>query len=108
MKLNFLKKHRFKVLSAGFLLVYFAGYCGTTKIITQGTGGLTGPLLVRIFKTENHLVAFYPFYLLEQWIRNGSLTEASYFFNVDFEDRNYKRGWLYGDGKYDRIWYDPY
>jgi len=97
-------------LAIGFGLVavvYVGFFVGTTTVQPQGTGGLSGPLHVRMFKSEKHLMAFYPLYLVERWIRNRSFCYASSYFNVDFEDGHYERDWLYGDGKYSRIWYDP-
>jgi hypothetical protein len=105
---NWIRKHRGKVIAAGAVFVYVALYFISTTVHPQGTGGLSGPLKVRMFKSETHLLGFYPVYLVERWIRNGSLTMASYYFNVDFKDEKYDHSWLYGDGKYDRIWYDPH
>ena len=105
-----MKPHLKRRLLVGFgvvALVYVGFYIGTTRVVPQGTGGLTGPLRVRMFKSEKHLLAFYPLYLVERWVRNRSLCYAQYYFNVDFEDGHYERFWLYGDGKYSRIWYDP-
>jgi hypothetical protein len=80
-------------------------YFVTTSISPRhGLGGLSGPMNVRMFKSVGHLIAFYPQYLVERVIRNRSLTAASYRFNCDFEDRDYKWSWLYGDGKYGSFW----
>jgi hypothetical protein len=100
-------KRRLAICFGVVVSVYIGFYLGTTKILPQGTGGLSGPLKVRVFKSENHLIAFYPLYLIERWVRNCSLTHAAYYFNVDFKDGHYDHSWLYGDGKYSRIWYDP-
>lgn len=89
-----------------FVLVYIGFYLATTTVKHQGTGGMSGPLRVRVFKSEKHLMAFYPLYLVERWVRNGSFCYAQYYFNVDFDDGRYERSWLYGDGKYSRIWYE--
>jgi hypothetical protein len=59
---------------------------GTTVVRPQGTGGLSGPLKVRVFRSENHLIAFYTLDLVERCVRICSLTDASYYFNVDFKD----------------------
>jgi len=90
----------------GFLFVYIGLYLATTTVRPQGHGGMTGPLEVRVFQSENHLVLFYPLYLVERWVRNGSFCDAVYYFNVDFRDGNYRHFWLYNDGVYGRIWYD--
>ena len=87
--------------------MYVTLYFISTTVRPGGKGGLSGPLKVRVFKSEVHLVVFYPVYLVERWIRNGSLTVASHYFNVDFKDEEYDHSWLHGDGKCDRIWYDP-
>ena len=87
-------------------LLYLALYLATTQVEPQGTGGLSGPMKVRVFESEPHLVAFYPLYLVERWTRNGSLFYCSYRFNCDFADRLYVHSWLYGDGKYSWVWYD--
>jgi len=63
---------------------------------------------MRVFASEGHLIVFYPVYLLERWIRNMSFTRASAYFNIDFEDHVYTHDYLYGDGKYSRIWYDVF
>ena len=89
------------------VLLYIGFYVGTTRVVPQGTGGLSGPIRVRMFKSEKHLMALYPLYLIERWVRNRSLYYAAYYFNADFEDGRYDRLWLYGDGKYTRIWYEP-
>lgn len=89
---------------AGFL--YLALYLATTHVKPLGSGGLGGPVEVRVFQSETHLVAFYPLYLVERWARNGSLVSASYQFNCNFADRLYVHSWLYGDGKYSWVWYD--
>jgi hypothetical protein len=86
-------------------IVYAVVYLATTNLRPGGTGGLSGPVNVRVFKSERHLIAFYPLYLMERWVRNRSLTDADYHFNVDFLDGKYDQDWLYGDGKYSRIWY---
>ena len=99
-------KRRLAVGIGVVLLVYVGFYLGTTTVKPQGTGGLSGPVRVRVFKSERQLMAFYPLYLFERWVRNGSFCDAEYYFNVDFEDGRYDRFWLYGDGKYSRIWYD--
>ena len=99
-------KRRFFIGVAIFLAVYIASYLGTTTVKPQGLGGLSGPLKVRVFQNERHLIVFYPTYLVERWIRNGSLFYASYYFSVDFKDGEYPHPWLYDDGKYGRIWYD--
>ena len=88
------------------LVAYAVCYLATTRVRPQGTGGLTGPRKVRVFKNERHLIAFYPLYLVERWVRNCSFRYATLYFNVDFEDGHCERLWLYGDGKYGRIWYD--
>lgn len=87
-------------------LLYLALYFTTTHVEPQGSGGLSGPVEVRVFQSEPLLVAFYPLYLAERWVRNGSLVSASYRFNCDFADRLYVHSWLYGDGKYSWVWYD--
>jgi hypothetical protein len=99
-------RHIVSVAVGVTFIAYLFCYLGTTKVRPQGTGGLTGPLKVRAFKNERHLIAFYPLYLVERWARNRSFRYATLYFNVDFEDGHYERLWLYGDGKYGRIWYD--
>jgi hypothetical protein len=100
------KLRRPSALVGGIIvIVYSLGYLATTNLRPGGTGGLSGPVTVRVFKSERHLIAFYPLYLMERWVRNLSLTDADYHFNVDFLDGKYDRDWLYGDGKYSRIWY---
>lgn len=99
-------KRRLGIAGGVIALVYIGFYLGTTTVKPQGTGGLSGPLRVRVFKAEKHLMVFYPLYLAERWVRNGSFCYAQYHFNVDFEDGHFERDWLYGDGKYSRIWYD--
>jgi len=91
---------------AGALLIYAGFYFGTTTVRPQGHGGSQGPLRVRVFHSETHLIVFYPLYLVERWIRNGDLFSASYYFNIQFKDGLYPHSWLYDDGKYGRIWYD--
>ena len=100
--------HCVRLVAAGSCLVYAILYLLTTTVTPKGTGGLTGPLKVRVFRSESHLLVFYPLYLIERCVRNLSLTDASYKFNADFRDAQYKRLWLYGDGKYSRIWYDVF
>ncbi len=99
-------KRRLAIGFTAVVLLYAGFYIGTTRVKPQGTGGLSGPLRVRVFKSDKHLMAFYPLYLVERWVRNRSVFDANYYFNVDFEDGHYGRSWLYGDGKYSRIWYD--
>jgi len=101
-------KARRSIVLGALFTVYLSLYYGTTTVRSGGNGGLTGPINVRVFKNEYHLVAFYPVYLVERWIRNGSLFDAVYYFNVDFEDRQYRWVFLYGDGVYSRIWYDVF
>lgn len=105
---NWIRKNCGKAATAGAAMVYLSFYFTTTTVQPKGKGGLSGPLKVRVFKSEKHLLGFYPIYLVERWIRNGSFTTASYYFNVNFEDERYDHNWLYGDGKYDRIWYDRF
>jgi hypothetical protein len=93
-------------IGLGMVVVYAGFYFGTTEVRPQGDGGLAGPLRVRLFRSEKHLIGFYPLYLVERWIRNGDLCSASYYFNIEFKDGLYPHSWLYGDGKYGRIWYD--
>ena len=104
--MSLFRQHSIKVAAVGLFLLYLLAYLMTTSVKPRGTGGLGGPLEVRVFRSENHLIAFYPLYLLERWQRNFSFTYASYRFNVDFQDEKFERTWLYGDGKYSRIWYD--
>lgn len=87
-------------------ILYLALYLATTHVESLGNGGLGGPLEVRVFQSETHLVAFYPLYLVERWTRNGSLFYSSHWFNCDFADRLYVHSWLYGDGKYSWVWFD--
>ena len=103
-----LPKRVARFAAAGLSLGYVIAYLATTVVTPQGTGGLTGPLKVRMFRSEAHLALIYPAYLVERWARNGSLIDASYHFNVDFTDGKYKWRWLYGDGKYSRIWYNGF
>lgn len=93
-------------IGATIFVIYLGLYIGTTEVRPQGYGGLKGPLRVRVFQNETHLVAFYPLYLVERWIRNGSFTVAVYYFNLEFKDGRYPHSWLYNDGVYGRIWYD--
>ena len=88
------------------LLAYVIAYIASTRVVPKGHGGLSGPLKVRMFQSEQHLVGFYPLYLVERWVRNRSFTMASCRFNVDFENHVYEHDYLYGDGKYGTIWYD--
>lgn len=106
--MNWVRKHRGKVVTAGVALTYVSVYFATATVQPKVTGGLSGPLKMRVFKSESHLPAFYPIYLVERWIRNGSLTMASYYFNVEFEDESCDHDRPYGDGKYDRNWYDRF
>jgi hypothetical protein len=101
------KKLRTILLSSACAIYLFA-YITTTSFESHGPngGGLAGPISTRTFSCEMHLVAFYPLYLVERWCRNGSFTFASYYFNCRFADGNYEHDWLYGNGKYSRIWYD--
>jgi hypothetical protein len=87
-----------------FLVVYIGLYFGTTTVKSQGHGGMTGPLKVRVFQNERHLIAFYPLYLVERWVRNGSLDVAVYYFNIEFKDGQYPHPWLYNDGVYGEFW----
>lgn len=98
-------KDRRSILAIMVLVAYVAVYLATTIVRPQGTGGMSGPLRVRVFASENHLVLMYPLYLIERWIRNGSFTYCAYRFNCDFEDGVYAHFWLYGDGKYSWVWY---
>jgi hypothetical protein len=91
-------------IAVGVLVAYGSIYFGTTTVRPQGHGGLTGPLRVRVFQGEKHLIVFYPLYLVERWIRNGSLDTAVYYFNVEFKDGRYPHTWLYGDGVYSSFW----
>lgn len=95
---------RILVGTAIFMTAYVSLYFGTTSVKRQGHGGLTGPLKVRIFQNETHLIAFYPLYLLERRIRDGSDDDAVYYFNIDFRDEHYPHPWLYGDGIYTDFW----
>jgi len=88
-----------------FGALYVGLWLLTTNVVPVGTGGLTGPLKARVYQSEYHLVACYPLYLLESWIRNLSFTHFSYRFGCDFTDGTYCHTWLYGDGKYSMIWY---
>jgi hypothetical protein len=54
------------------------------------------------------LVAFYPLYLAERWIRNRDFTYCALRFNCDFADHLYVHDWLYGNGKYSIVWYEPW
>ena len=87
-----------------FLMVYIGLYFATTTVQPRGHGGLTGPLKVRVFQNEKHLIAFYPLYLVERWVRNGSLDVAVYYFNIEFKDGRYPHPWLYNDGVYGEFW----
>lgn len=98
--------HPRRLFAVSTCLLYLALYLVTTHVEPQGSGGLSGPMEVRVFRSETHLVPFYPRYLAERWIRNGSLTSASFRFNCDFADHLYVHDWLYGDGKYSLVWYD--
>ncbi len=101
----FLKsKRRIWIGVSLFLVIYSSLYFGTTTVKPQGHGGLTGPLKVRVFESETHLICFYPLYLAERWIRNGSFDTAVYYFNVEFKDGRYPHEWLYGDGVYSSFW----
>lgn len=100
------KAHRGQLLAVGVFFLYLALYLTTTHVEPQGLGGLSGPKEVRVFRSETHLVPFYPLYLLERWIRNQSFVHATYPFNCDFADHLYVHHWLYGDGKYSIVWYD--
>lgn len=100
------KEHRGQLLAVGVCLLYLTLYLKTTHVEPQGMGGLSGPMEVRVFHSELHLLPFYPLYLAERWVRNESLTSASVWFNCDFADRLYVHHWLYGDGKYSWVWYD--
>lgn len=102
------REHPRRLLAAGVCLPYLALYLTTTHIEPQGSGGLGGPVEVRVFRSEAHLLPFYPLYLVERWIRNGSFTSAFGWFNCDFSDRQYVHTWLYGDGKYSTVWYEPW
>ena len=100
-------RKRFLLAGAALCAIVYTGFClGTTEVKPQGMGGMTGPVRVRVFNNEKHLMLFYPLYLIERWCRNGSFFDASYHFNVDFRDKQYNRPWLYGDGKYSTVWYD--
>lgn len=99
-------KDRRSILAIMVLVAYVAVYLATTTVKPQGTGGLSGPLQVRVFASENHLALMYPLYLIERWIRNGSFTYCDYRFGCDFKDGLYAHFWLYGDGKYSRVWYE--
>lgn len=90
------------VVALGYVGLFFA----TTKVRPQGTGGLSGPYQVRVFKSESHLAIFYPVHTVERWIRNQSFTYSATHFGVDFEDELYAHDWLYGDGKYGMVWYE--
>lgn len=109
MKLNFPRRLRNRP-RLGIGLIGLAIYVGlhflTTTVQPQGTGGLSGPLQVRVYASENHLAVFYPVHLMERWIRNGSLTFSDYRFGVDFQDQVYAHDWMYGDGKYGSVWYE--
>jgi hypothetical protein len=98
-------KHRLRFAVAGFSIAYVAFYFGTTTVRPQGYGGMSGPLKVRVFHNEIHLIAFYPLYLLERWVRNGSFVYAEYYFNIEFKDERYPHPWLYDDGHTGSIWY---
>jgi hypothetical protein len=100
------REHRGQILAVGMCLLYLVVYLTTTHLKPQGMGGLSGPEEVRVFRSETHLVPFYPLYLLERWIRNQSFVYATYPFNCDFADHLYVHHWLYGDGKYSIVWYD--
>lgn len=90
-----------------FVLLYVFTYLGTTAYKPYGRGGgLSGPLHVREFRSEYHLLPYYPLYLVERWTRNRSLTSATHHFNCDFSDAIYSNFWLYGDGGFTAIWYD--
>jgi len=88
-----------------FCSIYIALYFLTTDFkVTGAGGGLAGTEKVRYFNSVYHLIAFYPLYVTERVIRNKSLTRASYYFNCEFYDGNYKWDFLYGDGKYSSFW----
>ena len=88
-----------------FLVVYVVLYFATTTVQPRGHGGLTGPLKVRVFQSESHLIVFYPIYLTERWVRNGYQSDvAVYYFNIEFKDGRYPHPWLYNDGVYGDFW----
>jgi hypothetical protein len=105
-RMQVLPKRRTLLVIGAPLAVYIGIYLVTTTVRLQGQGGLSGPLKVRVFASERHLIAFYPLYLVERWIRNASFVDAVYYFNVDFKDAYYTHPWLYDDGVYGLIWYD--
>jgi hypothetical protein len=87
------------------LVIYVVLNFATTSVKPQGTGGLSGPMRVRVYYSEYHVALFYPVYLVERWVRNGDLFRASTYFNCDFGDQVYAHEWMYGDDKYSSIWY---
>jgi len=87
------REHRGQILAVGMCLLYLVVYLTTTHLKPQGMGGLSGPEEVRVFRSETHLVPFYPLYLLERWIRNQSFVYATYPFNCDFADHLYVTGY---------------
>jgi len=97
------KARRWMLAGVGVFFIYSGIYFGTTTVRPQGAGGLSGPLRVRVFQNEKHLIVFYPLYLIERWVRNGSFTSAVYYFNIDFKDGQYPHPWLYNDGIYGRV-----
>lgn len=103
---NMSRKRKLTVFAAVLFVLYLFSYFVTTTVRPRGTGGLSGPRRVRVFASEEHLMAFYPLYLAERWKRNLSIFDAHEYFNVDFADGRYRRFWLYADGQHGRIWYD--
>jgi len=97
-------KRRIWISIGVFLVVYIGLYFGTTTVQPEGHGGLTGPLKVRVFQSEKHLIVFYPLYLAERRIRDGANDDAVYYFNITFKDGLYPHPWLYGDGVYGAFW----
>ena len=103
---KFRKLNKYYIIIIGIIIIWTILYFLTTTISkNHGNGGMSGPMDVRVFKSVSHLIAFYPIYLSERIIRNYSIFNADYYFNCDFENKQYDYEFLYGDGKYSRFWF---
>ena len=99
-------KRRKVIVLAGSVLVvlYGAAYLLTTiSKETGGKGGLNGPPTAREFSGIGHLLAFYPCYLAERWVRQAEFSRT-YPFGVEFRNGRYPLTFLYGDNKYSSFW----
>jgi len=80
-----------------FVCIYAVSYVSSTTLKhTGGQGGLSGPPMVRVFRSIYHLLVFYPCYFVERSARSFASGGISWSLGVEFTDGKYPMDFLYG------------